>query len=193
MNPDARGSFADARPSPPTVSRPVLACLAALLLAGCLPAPASVPDPLSEPAFRPEVFFAGRSHGEPVVAIRTKGRQTLRVESVGAATLDGAFRLDQTITYPDGHADRRTWTMRALGGGRYAATLTPDATGPVEAEAVGNTFRIRYPMRGGLRMEQTLVLRPGGQVADNVATVRWGGMPIARITEAIAREGASDR
>ena len=167
--------------------RLVFASVATLLLAGCLPASAPVSDPQPEPAFRPEVFFAGRSHGEPVVAIRTKGRQTLRVESAGAATPDGEFRLDQTITYPDGHADERTWTMRAIGGGHYDATLTPDATGPVEVEAVGNTFRIRYPMRGGLRMEQTLVLRPGGQVADNVATVRWGGMPIARITEVITR------
>ena len=169
------------------MSRLVLASVAALVFAGCLPASVPVAEPQPEPAFRPEVFFAGPSRGEPVVAIRTKGRQTLSVRSVGTAEPDGGFRLDQTITYPDGHADERSWRMRALGGGRYATTLTPDATGPVEAEAVGNTFRIRYPMRGGLSMEQMLVLRQGGQAADNVATVRWGGIPIARITEVIVR------
>jgi hypothetical protein len=42
-------------------------------------------------------------------------------------------------------------------------------------------------MSGSTAMDQTLVLRPGGQVADNVATVRWLGVPIARITETITR------
>lgn len=138
--------------------------------------------------FRPEVFFAGPSHGDPVLKVRTKAPQQLHVESRGEAQPDGTFRLDQTVTHPDGRADERTWIMRPLGGGRYAATLTPDASGLVEAEVDGNTFRIRYPMGGGLQMEQQIVLREGGQVADNVATVRMMGIPIARLTETITRD-----
>ncbi len=162
---------------------------AVVLLAGCLPASAPIPVQASEPAFRPEVFFAGPSHGDPDVSIRTKGTQRLRVESRGAAQPDGSFRLDQHITYPGGRAEDRTWTMTALGGGRYAATLTPDARGPVDVRAEGNRFSIRYRMSRTTTMEQTITLRPGGQVADNVATVRMMGMPVARITEVITRDG----
>lgn len=161
-----------------------------VLLAGCLPAEGLLPAPRDEPAFVPEAFFAGRSHGDPTLTIRTKAPQQMRVESVGAGQPDGSFRLDQTITYPDGHAEARTWTMTRLGDGRYSATLTPDATGPVEVTAEGNRFYIRYPMKGGLRMDQTLSLRPGGQVADNVATVTWRGLiPVARLAETISRDG----
>ena len=159
-----------------------------LLLSGCLPASAPLEAPRGEPAFRPEAFFNGHSHGDPTLKVRLKATQTLHVESHGATQADGTFRLDQTISYPDGHADARTWIWRPLGDGRYTATLTPDATGPVEARIDGNTLTLRYPMRGGLRMEQTLRLHPGGQVADNVATVRWHGLGVARLTETIVRD-----
>ena len=162
--------------------------LAAVLLSGCLPASAPIPAAAPEPLFRPEVFFAGRSHGDPVLSIRMKGTQQLHVESRGASQADGTFRLDQHVTYPDGRAENRTWTMTPLGGGRYAVTLTPDARGPVDVRAEGNRFRIRYRMSRTMTMEQTITLRPGGQEADNVATVRMVGIPVARITEVITRD-----
>lgn len=168
--------------------RSALALLAALTLAGCLPATAPISPDAPAPAFRPEVFFAGRSHGDPVVAIRSRGAETMHVESRGAAQPDGTFRLDQTITHADGRADERTWIMAAAGQGRYTATLTPDARGPVSASAVGNTFHIHYRMGRFTTMDQTLRLHPDGRVADNVGTVRLLGLPIARVTETITRD-----
>ncbi len=160
---------------------------AAALFSGCMAGDSPILPQADTPVFRPEVFFDGPSHGDPVLRIRTKGTQQLRVQSMGTAQADGTFRLDQTITYPDGHATERRWVMQALGGGRYTSTLTPDATGPVTAYSEGNRFHIRYPMGRMTTMEQTLALHPDGQVADNVATVRMGGMVIARITETITR------
>lgn len=160
---------------------------AAALLAGCLPAAAPVSAPASAPAFRPEVFFDGPTHGDPVLSVRTKGAQRLRVESIGTAQPDGSFRLDQHIAFPDGRTADRTWTMTPLGGGRYAATLTPDALGPVDIRTEGNRMHIRYRMGRMTTMAQTLTLRPGGQVADNEATVRIAGIPVARLVEVIAR------
>ena len=171
---------------PPHARR--LAGALALVLSGCLPASAPLEAPRSEPAFRPEAFFAGHSHGDPTLKIRMRSTQRLKVESLGEEQANGTFRLHQTITYPDGHADERTWTWTPLGDGRYAATLTPDATGPVEAHVDGNTLTLRYPMGGGMRMDQTLRLHPDGQSADNVATVRWHGMAVARLTETIVRD-----
>ena len=165
----------------------LLAALLAAGLAGCLPGPALLADVPDAPAFRPETFFAGRTTGDVHLTIRTRAPQRLRVESVGVAQADGTFRLDQAITYPDGHVDRRTWTMRRLGDGRYASTLTPDARGEVRVEAAGRALRIRYRMGRVTTMDQTLALREGGQTADNVATVRMLGVPVARLTETITR------
>ena len=187
---DERNSL---RGEPPPVHRSLLAVRSVLLvaivvlLAGCIPSAGPLTPAAAEPVFRPEVFFAGPSHGDPILKIRTKAPQQLHVQSRGTPQADGTFRLDQTITRPDGHADERTWIMQALGGGRYSATLTPDASGSVEAYAEGNRFHIHYRMGRFTTMDQTLSLHPGGQVADNVATVRALGIPIARLTETIAR------
>lgn len=161
--------------------------LAAAMLAGCMPGASPLAPQAETPVFRPEVFFAGPSHGDPVLTIRMKAPQQLRVRSTGTPQADGTFRLDQTITYPDGHAAERTWIMQALGDGRYSSTLTPDASGPVTAYAEGNRFHIRYPMSRTTTMEQTLALHPDGQAADNVATVRMMGVVVARIRETITR------
>ncbi len=167
--------------------RLALLVVATALVAGCMPGAAPITPQADTPVFRPEVFFDGPSHGNPVLKIRMKAPQQLHVRSTGTPQADSTFRLDQTISYPDGHAVERTWIMQALGGGRYSSTLTPDATGPVEAYTEGNRFHIRYPMGRTTTMEQTLSLHPDGQVADNVATVRMGGMVVARITETITR------
>lgn len=170
-----------------TTVRLALILASTALLAGCMPASGPLAPQADAPVFRPEVFFDGPSHGDPVLKIRMKAPQQLRVQSRGTPQADGTFRLDQTISYPDGHTNERTWTMRALGDGRYTSTLTPDATGPVEAYTDGNRFHIRYPMGRTTTMEQTLSLRPGGEVADNVATVRMMGVVVARINETITR------
>lgn len=169
----------------------LLILVAALGLAGCLPASAPIVAPAAEPAFHPEVFFAGRTEGRGTVVVRGGAPREIRVESRGSAETDSTFRLDQTITFADGRVQTRTWVMRALGGGRYASTLT-DAVGEVAAEATGNTFHLRYRMRLGAVMEQWITLRPDGRAADNVATVRMMGVPWARLTEVITRLGVGE-
>jgi len=164
---------------------------AALALAGCLPASARLGAPAAEPAFRPEAFFAGRTQGRGTLAVRGKRTREVRVESRGVADSDSTFRLDQTITFVGDRTYERTWVMQHLGDGRYASTLT-DARGGVTAEASGNTFHIRYRLRNGATVDQWLRLRPGGQAADNVATVRVLGVPWARLTETITRLAAAE-
>ena len=42
-------------------------------------------------------------------------------------------------------------------------------------------------MKGGLKAEQWLYLKRGGQVAENVMVIRKFGIPVARLTETITR------
>ena len=44
-----------------------------------------------------------------------------------------------------------------------------------------------FAMKGGLKAEQWLYLKRGGQVAKNVMVIRKFGIPVARLTETITR------
>lgn len=162
------------------------ACGALLPLAGCLVGHPRL-TAAEAPVFRPEVFFDGPSQGTGTVRIRTRAAQPLRVESRGRAFPGGLFRLDQTVTVGDGPPRRRTWTMTRTADGAYVATLT-DADGPVELTVDGAELRIRYRLGAGTTMSQRLVLRPDGQSALNLATVRTLGVVVARVEEEIVRD-----
>jgi hypothetical protein len=172
---------------------PLVAAVFALGIAGsgCLAGHPLLTAPAA-PVFRPEGFFDGPSHGTGAVRIRTRRTQPLRVDSHGAAQPDGSFRLDQTITIGDAapRTRTRTWTMTRTADGGYVSTLT-DARGPVEVTAHGAELRIHYRMGTVTTMDQRIVLRPDGQSALNVATVRMMGVPVARLEEVIERGASS--
>lgn len=160
-------------------------------LAGC----ASVLEPSSfagrAPEMRPEVFFAGTTRSTGVLQNRA-GRPTrhLRVEGTGAVLPDGSLRLEQSVVFDSEPARTRTWILRRVDDHRYVGSLT-DAAGPVEAEAHGDLFHLRYPMKSppGGEMEQWLYLQPDGRTLINEATVRVFGVVAARLSERITHEG----
>ena len=164
--------------------------LAAVGLCGCTsPLP---PESFAEhtPEMRPEIFFAGATASRGVVE-NSSGAPIRRfqVKGVGRALPDGTFSLEQSITF-DAHApEQRTWILTRLDAHHYSATLT-DASGPVAAEAYGDLFHLRYPMKTppGGRMEQWLYLQPDGRTVMNSATVRVLGVVVARLTETITHE-----
>jgi len=154
---------------------------------GCV-ATGDVPHPAHQttPSFDPIAFFSGRMHGDGllhVVASRPR-----RTDVTGRGTPDGAdaITLGQDVIQGDRPATHRTWRLRRIAPGRYAGSLT-DAIGPVAAEADGNRLTIRFAMRHGLRVSQTLYLQLGGRVAQNAMTVRKWGITVARLDERIER------
>lgn len=171
------------------VLRPALAALVLAPLPGCLATlPGAAPAEVSPSTFAPDAFFAGRTRGAASLAIRgALAPEVLRVESTGRVEPNGTFRLDQTIQRENQPRTTRTWFMARTAGGGYGGTLT-EARGPVALRVDGPRLYIRYRMAGfGQRMEQTLTLLPGDTVAHNVATVRFLGLPVARLSERIAR------
>ncbi len=130
------------------------------------------------PEMRPDVFFAGVTSSTGVLENRS-----------GAALADGSFRLDQTISFDGRPPQTRSWLLRRVDDHRYAGTLT-DAAGPVEGEAYGDLFHLRYPMQTpfGGRMEQWLYLQPDGRTVVNEATIRVLGLVVAHLSERITHE-----
>lgn len=139
---------------------------------------------------RPEVFFAGTTTSSGVME-NLSGAPTrrLQVEGFGQVLPDGSLRLDQSVTFDQNKPEMRTWVMRRLDAHRYMATLT-DASGAVDAEAYGNLFHLRYPMKTpfGGQMEQWMYLQPDGRTVMNVATVRVFGVAVAHVAERITHD-----
>jgi glyoxylase-like metal-dependent hydrolase (beta-lactamase superfamily II) len=172
------------------ISPPRLLAAAAplLLLAGCLAGFPRRNEAAAAPELRPEIFFAGRTHGEGTLSVRGRAPRALRVDGQGSTEPDGTFRLDQTVTYGDGATERRTFRLRRVDATRYAATLT-DAKGEVEGETNGSVFHLRYLLRRpAVYMEQYLYLQPDGHTVLNEATVTALGVPVARLAETITRD-----
>lgn len=169
--------------------RPALAALLLAPLPGCLATlPAAPPSAVSTTTLAPDAFFLGRTRGTGSLVVRGSDTpEVLRVESTGRVEPGGTFRLDQSIQRENQPRTTRTWHMARTAEGGYGGTLS-EARGPVALRVDGPRLYIRYRMEGfGQRMEQTLTLLPGDSVAHNVATVRFLGLPVARLSERIVR------
>ena len=137
-------------------------------------------------AFDPVAFFTGPSHGDGKLDQIMKDTRTVTVDSVGTPNRDGSLTLTQRIAMQGDPPRTRVWKLKQVAPGRYAGSLT-DASGPVETIAIGRAIRIRYPMKGGLAVEQWLVALPGGRVLDNRLTVTKWGMRVATLRERIEK------
>lgn len=161
----------------------LLPVLAAAACATPPPRPASAPSPV----FVPQAFFAGRTLGAGSLKIVFSRARPTHVVGTGRVEPDGTLVLAQRIE-EDGKPPRtRTWRLGPERDGVARGALT-DAVGPVVATVRGNLLRVRYAAKGGLRVDQRLVLRPGGRVADNRTVVRKFGVPVAVLRETIRKE-----
>lgn len=166
----------------------LLPLLAATSLVSACVSPASTKGlRTAEPVFAVEHFFAGCLRGEGRLRQIFADAQAVAVDSRGRTEPDGTVVLDQEIRRGARPPERRQWRLRPAGAGRWTGTLS-DAAGPVAARVRGNELRLSFPLSRLLRMEQFLYLRPGGQIADNRATVRGLGVPVAALDEVISRK-----
>ncbi len=161
----------------------VLVALLALASCGAPPPPESKE---AGKAFDLIDFFTGPSHGEGNFTQIFKNDRRLVVDSLGKPEPNGALTLTQRIAVEGDNPRIRLWRLKQVAPGRYTGSLT-DASGPVETVAVGRAIRIRYPMKGGLQVEQWLTALPGGQALDNRLTVTKWGIRVAALRERIEK------
>lgn len=152
-----------------------------LALAGC-----GVAAPAAPPTFDPLAFFTGQSRGEGTLKVMTKPSVNLRVESIGRPDGQGGIVLDQTV-HEGGKAPRkRRWVLRPTSPTTMTGTIT-DTPGPVTGRLENNRLVLKYTMKGGLKAEQILTLRPDGRSITNRMTVRKFGIPVAHVNEVITK------
>lgn len=153
--------------------------LAALALAGA--APAQSPKP-----FDPVAFFTGTTRGHGTLKEMIGKEKRTQTVSVGRVDKDGWLILDQKVAIEGDPVRQRHWRLKQTGPGRYSGTIS-DAKGPVEAEVSAQSIRIRFVMKNGIKVEQTLTPLPGGQALNNQSTFRKFGMKVATLTERIEK------
>jgi hypothetical protein len=137
-------------------------------------------------AIDPVVFFTGASHAEGRLREAFKRERRVSTDSVGRAEKDGLLILDQKMSIEGEPLRIRHWKLRQVAPNHFTGTLT-DAIGPVDAQVIGRTIRIRYPMKGGLKVESWLTSAPGGQAFDNKTTITKWGLKVASVTERIEK------
>jgi len=127
-----------------TLARLALALAAATTLTSC----ANV-DPLAYRAERPVLdlreYFSGTIDGWGMFQDRS-GRVQRRFTVVIRAEWQGdTGTLDEDFVWSDGERQKRVWTLRRLGDGRYTGTAA-DVVGEAQGRAAGNAFQWRYTM-----------------------------------------------
>lgn len=143
--------------------------------------PAQSPKP-----FDPVAFFTGRTQGQGELRELVGKAKRVSVQSVGRVDRTGWLVLDQKVDVEGDPVRQRQWRLKLVAPGKYRGTLS-DAKGPVEAEVNGQSARIRYMMKGGIKVQQVLTPLPGGRAVSNRATFRKFGMKVATLTERIEK------
>ena len=132
----------------------------------------------SEPFADPMHFFEGRTESEGTIKVALK--KPFRSHSLGRGRIqrDGTLVLVQQVREGKSPVKERRWVIRRVGPDRYSGTMT-DAAGPVSIQRVGEGYRFRFRMKGGLAAEQWVKPLPGGLSASSRMTVRKFGLTVA--------------
>lgn len=114
----------------------------ALALLGC-----AAPDPSRFAGERPELdprrFFDGRLTAWGLFEPRFGGAQRRFVATIDARWNGDVGTLDERFVWNDGSRERRVWTLRPAGEGRWTGTAD-DVVGQAEGIAAGHALSWRY-------------------------------------------------
>jgi hypothetical protein len=150
--------------------RSLLLAVAALVL--------GTPAAASPSSASPLAFFEGRTVSEGTTKVVLRKPYKARSEGVGRIEPDGTLLLVQQVDEGGEPRKERRWRIRPVGPGRFAGTMS-EALGPVNVEKVGERFRFRFRMKGGLAVEQWLTPLADGMTARSTLTVRKLGIAVA--------------
>ena len=136
--------------------------------------------------FDPVAFFTGTTHGRGTLNELLGKTKKTSAQSVGRVDKDGWLILDQKVDVQGDPLRLRHWRLKQVSPGRFTGTLS-EAKGPVDVAVVGQSIRIRYVMKDGIKVDQTLTPLPGGKALDNHSTFRKFGMKVATLVERIEK------
>lgn len=126
----------------------------------------------------PFTFFEGVTESDGMLKVVMHKPVHTRCIGRGEVERDGSLSLVQRVEDEGKAPYMRRWLIRRAGPGRYVGTMS-EATGPVTIDEIGDRFRFRLKMKGGLSVEQWLTPLPGARSATSSMTVRKFGITVA--------------
>jgi len=161
----------------------ILACTASILPCG---------NALAAPLVNPLRFFEGSTETAGVMNVIM--RKPYHVTNTGRGTIgsDGALILVQQVRTEGQPPKQRVWRIHQVGAGRYSGTMS-EAVGPVAIDEVGDRYRFRFKLPGGLSAEQWLKPSSDGTSGQSTLTVRKFGLIVARSNSTIRRTSREAR
>jgi Protein of unknown function (DUF3833) len=140
----------------------------------------------SEKVHSPLKFFEGRTVGQSIVKITMRKAFSSRTIGNGQIASDGTLHLVQQVEEDGRKRFQRIWRVKQVAPGRFTGTMS-EAVGPVSVDEVGNRYRFRFRLKGGVSVEQWLTPLPDGMSAKSEMTVRKFGMIVGRSSGTIKR------
>jgi hypothetical protein len=137
-------------------------------------------------AFDPFEFFSGTTRGNGTLDVALEGRQPFKVESRGRSDGKGGFVLEQVVHQGTKPPKQRRWFLRQVAPGAFEGTIS-DSPGKVTGRVVGESLVLRYPVKGGMKAEQTLTPDGNGRTVRNNIVVRKLGFIVAKVHEIIRK------
>jgi hypothetical protein len=131
-------------------------------------------------------FFEGKT--ESVSTVRVMMKKPYRARTFGQGRLheNGSLILVQRVEDEGRRPFERRWQIRRVSAGEFTGTMS-EAKGPVTIAQVGERYRFRFKMKGGLSVEQWITPLPDGKSARSASTVKKLGVKVA-ISEGTIRK-----
>lgn len=134
----------------------------------------------------PLQFFEGRTTTHSTVKLAMRKPFASRSIGIGQIAADGSLYLVQQVEDEGKKRFQRVWRMHQVAPGRFSGTMS-EAVGPVVVEEVGNRYRFRLRMKGGVNVEQWLTPLADGISAKSETTIRKFGMVVGHSNGVIKR------
>lgn len=146
------------------------------------------------PVFKPERYFAGRTHSWGVFESRA-GDPTKLIRTQTSGRWDGRLlKFEQDLQIQGSKPSHRSWTIRKLDATHYTATGT-GIVGIARGEARGNALHLVFTIEAvpgnplaRLHMSQWMYLQPDGVTMINRAIASKGGIILAEVTEQFRKD-----
>lgn len=163
--------------------KPLCLVLAPLSLFAFVPSTASA---AVQPPADPFSFYEGLTDTTGTLKVLMHSPVRTHAISRGELRPDGTLSLVQRVEDEGTQPYMRRWIVKQVSPGHFVGSMS-QASGPVTIDQVGNRYRFRFRMNGGLAVEEWLTPLPGGKTATSTISVHKYGIPVAS-SEGIVRK-----
>ena len=149
------------------------------------------------PVFQVEQFFQGNLSAHGIV--KDRGGRVIRHfnATIAASWANGVGTLVEDFTFDDGEIQRRIWTLKPDGTGRYTGTAG-DVVGEGKLQQSGNSvfldYSLRLPYRGSevdVRVDDRMYL-VSPDILINESSLSKFGVRVGNLVLVIVRQPATD-